>query len=117
MLLMGVSPEQTERYLYHDCLLLAMAISSLTDWPIVQIFDGDTADPDVRHALVQMPDGRLLDVAGVHGDYRGEVPLCPEDWDMTEGEVRDWIDYVGEHHMPDVTADAEQLLLELNLHP
>src|SRR6185437_5373693 len=80
----AMSDATRERYLYQDCALLALAISDLTGWPCVLISEGPDDDPDVRHVLVRMPDGRLLDVDGPHGDYRDEEPWVAADWGLAE---------------------------------
>lgn len=114
-----MSPEQIERYLYDDCYLLAVAVWELTGWPMVQIMDHYDDYPehecsdecpgwDTRHALVQMPDGRLLDAAGPHDNYSGAEPFHDDQWfplSVPEDEQR-WVD-------DEVRADARQLLAEL----
>jgi len=96
----AMSDATRERYLYQDCALLALAISDLTGWPCVLISEGPDDDPDVRHVLVRMPDGRLLDVDGPHGDYRDEEPWVAADWGLAEA---DW-------RQPDIMADAAAVL-------
>jgi hypothetical protein len=95
----GLAGRKLERYLYRDCVLLALAVSYRTGWPVVQLFEApdgplaamnDKRDPDqwtVRHALVRMPDGRLLDAAGSHDDYSGEEPFSFADWEMDGAET------------------------------
>lgn len=70
----------TERYLYSDCALLALAVNSLTGWPVVQIIEAPDDDPIIRHVLVRMPDGRLLDAEGPHENYWGEVTFDRAAW-------------------------------------
>lgn len=89
----------TERYLYSDCALLALAVSSLTGWPVVQITEGPDDDPIIRHVLVRMPDGRLLDAEGPHENYWGEVTFDRAAWEITD----QW-------QAPDVLAAARELL-------
>lgn len=105
----GLTGKKLERYLYGDCCLLAMAVNELTGWPIVQIDEGDEFDPDVRHVLVRMPDGRLLDAAGPHGNYSGEEPFRIDQWfplDVPDDEQRGVDD--------GIRADAAELLSGLD---
>jgi len=85
----GLTGEKLERYLYHDCVLLALAVEHITGWPVVQIFERDDSGRgwSTRHALVRMPDGRLLDAAGPHDDYSGEEPFSFADWEMDGHEL------------------------------
>lgn len=79
----GLTGGKLERYLYRDCALLALAVAERTGWPAVQIFGrGGDGEWTVRHALVQMPDGRLLDAAGPHRDYSGEELFDRRAWDL-----------------------------------
>jgi hypothetical protein len=98
-----------ERYLYRDCALLALAVADRTGWPVVQIFErGDDGEWIVRHALVQMPDGRLLDAAGPHSDYSGAEPFDRHAWDMDAPGADDlWRNH------PDVLLAAAALLADL----
>jgi hypothetical protein len=80
-----LTAEEVERYLHADCVVFALAVSALTGWPAVQITEGD--DPDnllIRHALVRMPDGRLLDAAGPHDDYSGWELFDAVYWDCEQ---------------------------------
>lgn len=96
----GLSEDKCERYLYGDCVLLALAVHARTGWEVVRIVDGDPDDPDVDHVLVRMPDGRLLDAAGAHSDYSGETPFQAGEWQVPESAWR----------RADVMADAGELL-------
>jgi hypothetical protein len=111
----GLAGAKLERYLYYDCVLLALAVSDQTGWPVVQLFEAsgeplssmnDKRDPRewlIRHAMVRMPDGRLLDAAGPHDNYSGEEPFNLADWEMDERDAgRLWRD-------PEVMADAGEL--------
>lgn len=49
------------RYTQGDCGLLAAEISKLTGWPTV-LYIGERGN----HMLVRCPDGRLLDIMGLH---------------------------------------------------
>jgi hypothetical protein len=101
---MGLTGEKLERYLYRDCVLLALAVQARTGWPAVQIFDRDDAGEwIVRHALIRMPDGRLLDAAGPHDDYSGEQPFSFADWEM-DGTESLW---------RELLYDADELLASL----
>jgi hypothetical protein len=83
-------------YTNGQCLALAVAMSEQTGWPIVVTRDdlGDTIDGEpyftLRHALVQAPDGTLLDIRGEQGSIddvldgdepmgEGATPLVFED--------------------------------------
>jgi len=101
----GLSEEKCERYLYGDCALLAAAVHAKTGWEVVLIEDGPQDDPDVCHVLVRMPDGRLLDAAGPHGDYSGEVPCPVSEWQIPESAWRG----------ADVMADAAELLRKVGI--
>jgi hypothetical protein len=46
-----------------DCHYLARAISRITGWPMVAFMDDGR--PNI-HAMVKMPDGRMLDIYGPH---------------------------------------------------
>ena len=110
-------------YLYGDCVLLAFAVGELTGWPVLQIIvaeDDDPADVLMRHALVRMPDGRLLDADGPHDVTRpgepGEithhhqvvmltayaVPFEFGEWEITDQDAHLW-------RTPEVMADAAVL--------
>jgi Domain of unknown function (DUF4326) len=110
-------------YLYGDCALLALVVGELTGWPVVQIVvTEDDDDPELlmRHALVQMPDGRLLDADGPHDVTRpgepGEithhhqvvmlaayaVPFEFGEWEVTDQDAHLW-------RTPEVMADAAVL--------
>jgi hypothetical protein len=97
-----VNEAQRERYLGQDCALLAHAVATRTGWEVVQIIDL----PDVRHVLVRLPGGRLLDVDGLHSNYSGEEPFSPEEWEWGDEAKAMW-------QQPDVLADADQLLAEI----
>jgi len=104
------------RYLYGDCALLAYALAARTGWPLMQILEhGDIGEHDcsdecdgwiVRHALVQMPDGRLLDAAGPHDNYDAE-PLDRGEWHSGDPRV------IARWQDPGVMADADGLLTAL----
>jgi hypothetical protein len=51
-----------ERFTCGDCHYLARALHLLTGWPIVA-FQDSWGRPDV-HAMVKMPNGKLLDIYG-----------------------------------------------------
>ena len=102
----AVNEVQRERYLGGDCALLAHAVAARTGWEVVQIIEGPDEDPSVRHVLVRLPDGRLLDAAGLHDDYSGEEPFSAEEWE--------WDDKArAMSQQPDVLADADALLAEI----
>lgn len=96
----GLPAAKRERYLYGDCALLALAIHAKTGWEVVEIKEGPPEDPDIRHVLIRMPGGELLDADGLHRDYSGETPFQATDWDVPESMWRDQV----------VLADAEELL-------
>ena len=111
--------EKLERYLYGDCLLLALWLSEFTGWPMVQVIERDDCPGGwaARHALVRMPDGRLLDAAGPHGDYSdvddeerpgwsfGDIePFSRADWGADDEEWKGF---------GDVADDARSLLAEI----
>lgn len=94
------------RYLYGDCAILAYAIHAQTGWPLMQIMEGfDDRNPEWygRHALVQMPDGRLLDAAGAHSDLFAE-PLDRGAWHSDNPRI------VARSQQAGVMADAEWLI-------
>lgn len=53
------------RYRNGECHGLAQAIHAITGWPIETWMD---ADGDTGHCYVRVPDGRLLDIDGLHAD-------------------------------------------------
>ncbi len=110
-------------YLYGDCALLALAAGELTGWPVLQIVVAEDDDPGellMRHALVRMPDGRLLDADGAHdpSDESGSeevthhhrvvmlaayaVPFEFGEWEITDQDAHLW-------RTPEVMADATVL--------
>jgi hypothetical protein len=126
-----MTPAKLERYLYGDCILLALWLHRLTGWPLIQWFDRSGDPPGewvTRHALVRMPDGALLDAGGPHRpDGAGECsehpgdecsggwadgyldePFSPADWELGTPEP-EWA--VWGHG--DVAADARELLAGL----
>lgn len=106
----GLTVRKLERYLYRDCALLAQAVAERTGWPAVQIFERDDAGEwIVRHAMVRMPDGLLLDAAGPHDDYSGEELFDRRAWDLDiPGSEYLW-------HDPQVQRDAFALLETIGL--
>jgi len=68
----GLAEPWRTHYLTGQCRALAAALQDRTGWPVVEVFAGGVDYWGGRHILVQMPDGRLLDAAGVHApDERG----------------------------------------------
>lgn len=60
------SKPDIHRFTHGDCHYLARALQKLTGWPLMS-FDADF-DPitGTMHAFVEAPDGRLLDIEGIH---------------------------------------------------
>lgn len=58
------------RFTEGDCHVLARELSKLTGWPCVT-FDYPNDPRGSIHCAVQMPDGRIMDVLGIHdpGDF------------------------------------------------
>lgn len=52
------------RFTEGDCHYLARAINHITGWPI-HCFTWDDGEPE-GHAFIVMPNGKILDVEGVH---------------------------------------------------
>lgn len=53
------------RFTEGDCHYLARALQKLTGWPIYA-FDSNYHDEGDLHAFVKTPDGRILDIEGLH---------------------------------------------------
>ena len=74
-----------ERFTLGDCDILANAISERTGWPVIY-FEGYRGG----HAVVQLPDGRYLDVGGIQTraelDEVWDFPDETEPWEL-------WCDY------------------------
>jgi hypothetical protein len=106
-----LGPAKTRRYLAGECYRLAMSVADLTGWEIVEV-----RRPELErfaHVMVRMPNGMLLDAAGVHaprgvrtlGDYGKPEPFHIDLWFPL-----DWPDE--EQRWPDeeTAADAAELL-------
>lgn len=65
-------PAIVDRYTLGDCYLLAHAVAEKKGWGVVVVGSYDDSDPDfvmveeIIHAYARRPDGRLVDVRGVH---------------------------------------------------
>lgn len=78
-----------------ECHLLARAIHRKTGWPVCAFIDRGFFD---HHAFVRMPDGRYLDVEGVHSERelrkrwslpRARIGECPPDFLLSEWGLED----------------------------
>ena len=58
-----ITPQDTEDFTTGACSLLAEAVHDVTGWELACFWDGFRA---CGHAFVKMPDGRYLDITGVH---------------------------------------------------
>jgi hypothetical protein len=58
----SVSRAEEQEYLFGRCGVFAVALHQRTGWPIVNL---TRASGQLVHSAVQMPDGRLVDYAGV----------------------------------------------------
>lgn len=56
----GPMIDLTRDYLAGDCQRLAAAVQQVTGWPVAVVEGGGS------HVVVQVPDGRYLDAAGLH---------------------------------------------------
>lgn len=59
----GVIDKAAQIYFTHgQCHALALALHEATGWPLVIEFTQLRQGRDIRHALVQMPSGKLVDI-------------------------------------------------------
>jgi hypothetical protein len=76
----------------------------------MQVADGDELGPWASHAMVAMPDGRMLDAAGPHDASGDEKPFNSSRWLVTirasGGGRKPW-------RSARVLADADELLRSL----
>jgi len=104
----GLSARKQERYLYGGCYLLALAIHARTGWEIVSAWvESARTSFGEDHAMVRLPDGRLLDAAGLHepGSYRVSDEL-PDEYQASDGWCR-------RHVTAGILADADELLASI----
>lgn len=59
-----IRPADINRFTCGDCHIFARALNKLTGWPL-HGFINDDGEPDV-HAFVVRPDGKAVDIEGVH---------------------------------------------------
>jgi len=85
------------RYLLGDCGVMARAIHEITGWPVVLM-------TEPCHALVRMPDGRLLDALGPHD------PGCLDGIPHHDADAGELARFGRLASAPDVIADAKELL-------
>jgi hypothetical protein len=97
-----------DRYINGDCYLLAQAVATITGWrPVTVDMTGNNG-----HAMVELPDGRLLDAAGLHDRDDPAEPIKVYDrleWGHRGAywwPIREWC-------LPDILADAHELLARL----
>jgi hypothetical protein len=89
-------------YLLGDCAALALAINSITGWPLIVI-------TSPCHAMTRMPDGRLLDAAGPH------PPDCLDGFSWQETDEQELAARFGLTGVSaEVMADARELLEHLS---
>jgi hypothetical protein len=67
------SHDEVQRYIKHDCWVLARALGELTGWTVVGIGFSGTAEPDdgyrdFAHLAVRTAHGRILDIQGNHSE-------------------------------------------------
>lgn len=63
-----ITPDDEYQFTHGGCLVLAKMISEQTGWPLCALltrYYGE--EPDI-HAFVRTPDGRYLDVEGLHDE-------------------------------------------------
>ena len=72
------------------CLVLADLISEATGWPVCSLTTEDEPDgPDI-HAFVRTPDGKYLDIEGVHTEeemldrWVRWDPISIEEYDLSQ---------------------------------
>lgn len=68
--------DKVRQYTEGDCWHLAMKISELTGWDVMEV----APDEFDQHVLVQLPDKQLLDVNGLHDgrDFGELIPFNPD---------------------------------------
>jgi hypothetical protein len=69
----GIPEYFMERYSYGQCMFLAMALNRRFDWPIKAVFSEGTSGY-LRHAWIEHPCGKSLDIAGWDGHRDFLVP-------------------------------------------
>jgi hypothetical protein len=107
----GVIDDEADRvYTNGQCLALAVAMSEQTGWPVVVTRDdlGDEIDGEpyftLRHALVQAPDGTLLDIRGEQGTIEdvldGDEPMgdgaTPQVFTVPHGALEEYEGFLSE---------------------
>ena len=85
--------DDTARFAFTSghCHALALAIHQHTGWPMLAMSGRFSAYRDLRHVVVQMPDGRWLDINGPQEpEERLVIRPISEDEVTHMGRIRDW---------------------------
>lgn len=89
------SPEAVEAFTEGDCWLLAIKLNALTGLGIITASASDACDDSWYHAANLLPDGTVIDIAGIwsakewlshwgSSTFNGNESLCIQQWTPTE---------------------------------